>query len=573
MNAFFTQLFRPVADSEAATRKHLLWWMLLRLLLMSVLCITAALLRDRSNNLIIPPLPQTSFFLLALCLFSIGSAFLLQKANFKGRKLKAFVLAQLWADALFVAFFVYATGCSFSNFTPLFILPIITAGLILYKPGSLILATGSTFLYAAVLLVELYGPLPEYFQATNYRRPVQLLMLLTPFAFYGLLFFLSALLSGQMGSRLHRTQQALRKTTQAYGQLAHLYRQIFNDIGTGIITTDPAGRINSYNQAAASITGCKRALVLGEPLARHFSAIADQLPNNPGRSVCDFVKPDGEAIRLGYSCAPLRLVESEDRDAGLAKVITLQDISRVERMERQMREAEKLAAIGEMSAMIAHDFRNPLAAISGSAQMLSMSADSSQAGATRVTATLAAIILRETGRMEKTIADFLLFARPQPPRQQWFQLRPVLEDQIARFLGTGERFSNLTLQWDIPVDMLCWADQGQIGVIVRQAVENAWLEVQENQAIILIRASVQELPGEHNSLSLEVCDQGPGIPAELREKVFAPFFSHRAKGTGLGLAIVRQIAQQHGGTALIDESEDYRCIVRITMPQPKIAPR
>ena len=121
--------------------------------------------------------------------------------------------------------------------------------------------------------------------------------------------------------------------------------------------------------------------------------------------------------------------------------------------------------------------------------------------------------------------------------------------------------------------MLCWADQGQIGVIVRQAVENAWLEVQENQATILIRASVQELPGEHNSLSLEVCDQGPGIPVELREKVFAPFFSHRAKGTGLGLAIVRQIAQQHGGTALIDESEDYRCIVRITMPQPKIAPR
>ena len=105
-----------------------------------------------------------------------------------------------------------------------------------------------------------------------------------------------------------------------------------------------------------------------------------------------------------------------------------------------MREAEKLAAIGEMSAMIAHDFRNPLAAISGSAQMLSMSTDSSQAGATRVTATLAAIILRETGRMEKTIADFLLFARPQPPRQQWFQLRPVLEDQIARFLGAGEQY-------------------------------------------------------------------------------------------------------------------------------------
>ena len=72
-----------------------------------------------------------------------------------------------------------------------------------------------------------------------------------------------------------------------------------------------------------------------------------------------------------------------------------------------------------------------------------------------------------------------------------------------------------------------------------------------------------------DALILEVCDQGPGIPLELRERVFTPFFSHRAKGTGLGLAIVRQIAQQHDGAVVIDADPDYSCIVRVSLPQPK----
>ncbi len=570
MKEFLTRIFRPLVDTEAATRRHLLWWILLRILLMSMLCIIAAILRDQSTNAIVPPLPHTSLFLLALYLFSIVSALILQKTAPSGWKLRAFGLCQLWGDALFVAIFVYATGCSFSIFTPLFILPIIAAGLILYKTGSLFLAAISTFFYAAVLIIELSSPVPAYFRGTGYEPPAHFTATLNLFAFYGLLFFLAALISGQMGGRLHRAQQELRKTTRAYDQLAQLYQQIFDDITTGIITTDAANRVNSYNQAAASITGYSRDQVLGESLERFFPAMANNLPANPARNACDFIKQNGESIRIGYSSAPLHLTaNSLEKNISMAQVITLQDISQIERMEQQMREAEKLAAIGEMSAMIAHDFRNPLAAISGSAQMLAMTQDSSQEDSSTTAAILVGIILREAERMEKTIADFLLFARPKAPQQEWFALRSVLEAQITRFMEENERLSPVVIQWDIPAALSCWADQHQVGAMLRQLVENACAVVEDSAARVLIRAKVMEQDENTDALILEVCDQGPGIPLELRERVFTPFFSHRAKGTGLGLAIVRQIAQQHDGAVVIDADPDYSCIVRVSLPQPK----
>lgn len=564
----FVQLFfKPVADSDHATRRHLLWWILLRMLQLGLLCGTAAILRDRISNAIVPPMPQTSLFLLALYLFSLFSAFILKKSVPSGWKLRAFGLFQLWTDALVVALVVYASGCSASIFTPLFILPIIAAGLILYKTGGLFLAATSSFLYAGILALELSGKVPAYFFAAAYELPQRFTDVLNLFAFYGLLFFLAALISGQMGSRLHQTQKELSQTTRAYEQLALLYQQIFNDISTGIITTDGQDRINSYNPAAALITGYSQAEVMGQSMERCFPAMAHSsaLPP-PRRSVCSFTKLSGEQIRIGYSFTRLNLAteKGEQQDASRARVITLQDISQVERMEQQMREAEQLAAIGEMSAQIAHDFRNPLTAISGSAQMLAMNEENDRETA----ATLVSIIIRETARMERTIADFLLFARPRAPQSQWFALRELLERQRAHLIHDNQRFAPIEIRQDIPEALLCWADQEQLGVILLHLLENACMAVQESAASVLVRARQS---GAGDMLLIEVCDQGPGIAPELREQVFKPFFSNRANGTGLGLAIVRQLIQRHEGRVSIDDDAEFGCIVRLELPQPRQA--
>ena len=588
MYAFLAQLFGPVSNTEEATRKHLLWWILLRVVLMCLLCAVGVLVQDKAvADLVIPPRPQISLFLLTLCVFSIVSAFSIQQFQPEGRALRFFGLGQLLCDAFFLAVLVYGTGCSESIFASLFILPIIATGLILHKSGGLLLAATCTLLYAGILLAERFKVLPDYFRESSYWPPGDWGPMLNLFPFYGLLFFLAALISGQMGSRLHRAHIELNKTARAYERLNLLYRQIFNDIATGIITTDSTGRINSYNQAAANITGLASDLVEGLPLARFFPDMANRPEDSPGRNVCDFEKPDGVKIRIGYSRAPLRMEHGRHgKKTGLAWVITLQDISQVERMEQQMREAEKLAAIGEMSAMVAHDFRNPLAAISGSAQMLAMNrtGDADAEGEKRDNniAPLVAIILRETARMEKTIADFLLFARPEPPQAQWFVLRPVLEDKLARFFAANERYDErfARISWDIPVDMRCLADQRQLGVVLCQAVDNACMAVQEEYetarrkrgpeddgADILIRARAFTDEDGRDMLAIEVCDKGPGIPEALRERVFTPFFSQRAKGAGLGLAVARQIVRQHGGEMSIGEEEEYRCVAKITLPQ------
>lgn len=566
-------LFHPIQSDDAGTQRHLLWWILLRMLLGSLLYGGAYFLQTKEViNSITLPVTYASLLLLLSYVFSVVSAFFLQRKKPESQTLWIFGLSQLCVDAFFIAVLVYGTGCSVSSFAPLFSLPVIAAGLILYRFGSLFLAAVCSFLYGSILLAEFYGYVPSYFFNHPYQPPTSLQEMSNLFAFYGLFFFLAAILSTLTGSRLHRTQKALHEREQAYDRLALLYRQIFNDISTGIITTDQENMINSYNQAAESITGYSAAQVLGRPLNAFFGAL-DGEATQPRRNVCDFVKKDGSTIRLGYSYTRLNLQNGENIEAkkeSKAKVITIQDISLIERMEEQMREAEKLAAIGEMSAQVAHDFRNPLTAISGSAQMLATGLDCTNGErSAKTTNTLINIILRETERMEKTISDFLLFARPTEPDCAWFHLSIMTEECLALFRKRNEKYPQVVIQAKIDKELLCWADRHQLCKLMTELVENACAAtaaiVQAGKVVIRARAVWSE---EKDTLLLDVCDQGGGIPLEIRDQVFIPFFSRRPDGSGLGLAIVHQIARLHDGTVIIIEDEEYHSILRVSLPQP-----
>ena len=364
--------FTPVADSEQETRRHLLRWLFTRVLLFTLLIAIASFFRGKGQQVLLPPQSVTLAFLLLLYAYTIGSALLLQKTAVPVR---TFGLVQLLSDTVGAALLVYATGCSNSVFAPIFLLPVIAAGLILHRSGGLVLAAAATLLYGAVLGSELLHWLPAYYRAPAYRAPDNLFISTNLFATYGLIFFLAALLSGQLARRLRSTEERLNRTALEFDRLSILYKQIFDDIATGIITTDSRNRITSCNRAAERITGCSRMLLLGQPFSGRFPAISLR-EERQGRSVCDFRKRDGTAIRLGYSYSNLNMPaeQGQERENGW-KVITLQDISQIERMERQIRETEKLAAIGQMSGSVAHGFRNPLAAISGSAQILALDQD------------------------------------------------------------------------------------------------------------------------------------------------------------------------------------------------------
>jgi two-component system sensor histidine kinase PilS (NtrC family) len=561
-----TRALSPDANSEQETRRHILWWLLIRMTLFTFLVGITSYVRAKGHPVIIPPLPATTFFLLGVYAYSLAAILLLRSKAWSARR---FGVVQLLSDIVFYGLFVYATGCSQSNFTALMILPVIAGGLILYRIGGLFLAAAATLLYGGILALEMFGWVPPYFWAASYKPPANLLIGANLFAVYGLIFFLAALLSGQLARRLRVIEDKLRRTSIEYDRLSILYKQIFDDITTGIITTDRGDFITSYNQAAEQITGHAREKILGQPFNRVFPAI--RLQEKKGRSVCDFQKPDGARIRIGYCFSYLNMPakDAQEEQAGRWKVITLQDISQIERMEQQVREAEKMAAIGELSASIAHDFRNPLAAISGSAQILTMDAHPLETLDAATFKTLLSIILRESNRMAKTITDFLQFARPAAIQPEWFDLNRLVDEVIARLQQNANTAAAATISKEIPDHLNCWADRQQMQTILSQLLENACNATGADQGGIVVAAH-EDAANDAPVLIMEVRDQGPGIPLELREKVFAPFFSIRTDGTGLGLAIVRQIAENHQGLIEIGAATSQGCVMRLCLPLPQV---
>ena len=564
MFRFIARTLTPVTDSEQETRRHLLWWIATRVFLFTLLIGIATFLREKGHNVILPSRLVTSVFLLGLYTFSIVSALLLQRHP---RSVRRFGIIQLFFDAVCIALLVYATGCSQSDFTSLLILPVIAAGLILYRRGGLFLAAITTVSYGVILAFEQLRWIPHYFTSTTYKAPASILTGTNLFAIYGLLFFLAALLSGQLARRLRVTEEKLQRTALEYDRLSILYKQIFDDISTGIITTDQSDFITSYNRAAERITGYPRERVLGQPFSRCFPDIL--LQERQGRSVCDFQKLGGTLIRVGYSFSFLNMPVEEEREGRQSrwKVVTLQDISQIERMEQQVHEAEKMAAIGELSASIAHDFRNPLAAISGSAQILSLEQDNISGLDPATFKTLLGIILRETGRMAKTITDFLQFARPAAIQPEWFDFNRLVDEVVQRVRATTNTMAAAMITKEIDARLDCWADRQQMQTVLTHLLENACQARGDEMGSIVVAAS-EGNDGGQGALCVEIRDQGPGIPPDLRKKVFVPFFSSRADGTGLGLAIVRQIVENHGGRIEIDDNADYACIMRLHFPVP-----
>jgi two-component system sensor histidine kinase PilS (NtrC family) len=258
-----------------------------------------------------------------------------------------------------------------------------------------------------------------------------------------------------------------------------------------------------------------------------------------------------------------------DQEDARCKVITMQDISLLEKMERQVRDSEKMATIGELSGGIAHDFRNPLAAISGSAQILSVHTRERQKESDdpiiSTNRHLTDIILRESDRMEKTINDFLQFAHPKELKPEWFNLKRAVVDAVRQIQGKKSRYPGCTITADIPENLDCWGDRRQVQIILVHLLENSCFASKDSAEPIIVR--VEEEQKEQADLRIAVIDKGMGIADDIRDKVFNPFFSGREDSAGLGLTIVQQFVEQHGGTVTLLEPEEGS-IVEIRLPLP-----
>lgn len=552
------------SSGNQVLRHQLLWMLLLRVVLYILLMAVSLIFRAPRLDIILVPIDLFVLLMLLVFLSTIFSAFFLLVHSGNPRK---FGFLQTLLDTGFVSLLVFFSGSSQSIYISVYFFPIIAGGLILPRKGGLVAAAAATLQYGLILLLEAHGYYPAYLRDSFLMPTVSLMRLFNHFSVQGLTFFLAALLSAQFGLRLRKTESALSDSLKSYDHLASLYKQIFDNISIGILTIDDKQRITSANNAVAKITGLEAETLVGEKLNTYFPTL--NLADDNPRLTSDFIKVGGEKLRIGYSVIDMGTApKTHSNHNATQKIITLKDISTIEKLERQVRQAEKLAAIGMMSASIAHDFRNPLTAISGSAQVLAQefsAGDSTSYNNYQLTT----IIIREANRLISTIGDFLRFSRPQIAKCTWFSLHGCINEvlQVCRADPDWPESAEIRCDFDKNLDL--WADEKEMFTVFTHLITNGLAFCPTGQERIIISAEEIQSEDQEEVMRISVHDNGPGIAEDKWEQVFEPFFTTRAEGTGLGLAIVRQTIAEHQGSIAIGRNKEGGAVFTITLPLPQ----
>lgn len=422
---------------------------------------------------------------------------------------------QIGFDALVASSVVFLTGGATSTFSFLFLVTIIGAALLLGARGA-----GVGFFSAALGYLGVLALLPST-QPHPFEIGTQLLSQL-----------LIAVLSGYVGEQLSRAGGRLQSSERDLKSLTDLQNEIVSAIPSGLMTCGADGRITFINTAASSILGLAAADAIGVlDVERVLPSVRSLAIGR--RSELRVDTPRGERT-LGLSVVSLA------SDAGM--LIVFQDLTELRRVERELAQIDHLATLGRVSAQLAHEIRNPLAAMRGSAQLLASDA----AGPS---VKLASVIVREADRLAGLVDGYLKLARPPPPSLTRARLDQVVLETLELFRADPS-FAGVRVEQDLrPIDAEC--DQSQVKQALLNLLRNAASAVEASRGSIRVRVA------QHDGVPcVDVWDSAGGIKEEDRHRIFEPFFTRSRGGSGLGLSTVLTIAQAHGGSVTVDSSPE-----------------
>jgi two-component system sensor histidine kinase PilS (NtrC family) len=472
---------------------------------------------------------------------------------------------QLAGDALIVSAFIYFTGGITSYFTSLYLLPIITASIVQFRRGGLLTATLSGVLYLGVVSAQFMAA--SGLITLPYLSPASIELPARPVAQYAVAlnlfgFFAVALLSGSLANSLRSAGARLEQASTEIADLQALNQHVIDSLPSGLITTGPSRIVLTFNRAAEAITGIEARAAVGRSIAdvlqlppaviESLDAERSSLPARR-RGEFPYLTGDGRGrIEIGLSAA--HLVTPGGR-AGL--LFSFQDVTDIKKLERDSAIQQRLAAVGEMAAGIAHEIRNPLASMSGSIQILRqelpLSSEQEQ---------LMDIVLRESERLNSTIRSFLAYARPQRFQIARFDVRRALNDAALLLRNSTEAGEGHVIDVDVPAGELWYdADEGQIKQIIWNLATNGLRAMPNGGRLRLIGA-----PERNAGVVITVRDEGVGIEPEVLEGMFQPFHGSFAKGSGLGLAIVHRIVTDYNGEIKVSSEPGAGTTVSIHLP-------
>jgi two-component system sensor histidine kinase PilS (NtrC family) len=369
-----------------------------------------------------------------------------------------------------------------------------------------------------------------------------------------------ALIGAYLSESLKTVGARLEVASEQVADLQEVHQVVVRSMHSGLMTADLAGRLLFINEFGQSILGRPAEAMRGQPIGDIMGTRLLEAPALRARAAHEdldrmefpYRRPDGLELELGISVSPLATADP----AFGAYLLVFQNLTRLKRLEQEIRTKEKLAAVGEMAAQLAHEIRNPLGSISGSAQVLmeekTLSIEQNH---------LLAIIVRESKRLSGTLNQFLFQVRPSAAPRGPVDLGRVLKEAVTLLQNGAEVRPNHEVVFEMDEGPhVCLGDPDQILQVFWNLTRNA-LEAMPLGGTLRI-----EVRRRGDTLVLLCRDHGRGISREEQRRIFEPYQSGSPVGTGLGLAIVYQIVREHGGDIAVKSTPGQGTDVEVRLP-------
>ncbi|HSF66473.1 MAG TPA: ATP-binding protein [Nitrospiraceae bacterium] len=480
--------------------------------------------------------------------------------------LTIFLWVQVGIDFLLETVLVARTGGIESPFAVLYVMTVAVASLVPRRKVGLLAACSCIILFGLLTNIQLHG----LAEAWGWLSPSRLTVPETfqTFGVYALALLVVGILGGALAEQLQQADQSLREKEQGLTRLQAFHENIVHSISSGVFTADALGRITSFNPAAQEATGYTIAHVSGRPWREvfnwHPNRESDEQLNGAEPATQRFEveckRADGNRLILGMTLSPLH---EQGKQTGLVGVF--KDLTQIRDLEDEMRRKEWLASLGEMSAGMAHEIRNPLGALAGAMQMLRKGAVEDETNCR-----LMDIAIREATRLDGIITEFLQYARPPALNLAEHDLNKVLAETLDLVQHEARTRSMIKIVTSLATEALtAMVDQDQFRQVFWNMATNAFEAMPEGGQLTIFTSCRHIDTGSRKGDVIEIAfqDTGEGIPKQNLDKIFLPFFTTKKGGSGLGLAAVHRIVDLHGGWIKVESQERQGSRFVVCMPR------
>ncbi len=550
---FAAEFQKEMESFDFALRRKLQGLLLFRLLVAVFFLLLTILAQSRLHaDLLAERLQPLYYFSGILFAFTIVGSWRLSRI----KNLKRFAYIQTIFDVLAVTVLVYLSGGVDSIFSFLYMPVIMSAAVLLMRRGSLWIASISTLCYGIMLDLQFFRLIQPFHMLGSSMYADDSIVYLHTLLMNICIFYLVAYISGYLAEELERSNQRIAAQQKDLRRLEMINQNIVQSVNSGLITVDLEGSIQHVNRHAQEVLGLANNDLLDRSIQEVLPGLKTDLGLEErgdsyralqiamGRQEIRYTTPSGDKLCLGYTLSALQDFSRKR----FGWIINFQDLTAIREMETHIQRMERLALAGKIAAEIAHEIKNPLAAMSGSMQILQQETSHDQE-----LARLTDIVGREIERINTLVTDFLWLAKspPKVERIQPVNVCQTILDTIGLMKRQEEIASDYRVRTDFEVEPVLQLDSHIFQQVLWNLFRNA-IEAMPGGGELLVRvrtcvSTVESGVRDRQQICIDVRDSGCGIAPELQEKIFEPFFTTKEKGTGLGLSTVYQLLQNCGG--------------------------